>query len=247
MGAKSGGPAARGAQHQWMRVLWLTGPSIHRRLGRPERCLALAIAGLAAERALGEARLVPAAPRRFGYYRRLSASNRAVYRSSDAVARLVLREPAAAQPWVAAIEAALLADDRRAVQRAAHGLGKQLCADLEVPVVPVRVLARRPANAVGELHGLYLRHADGRTLIRVWMRTAAHERVVAFRTFLRTLLHELCHHFDYEHLALADSYHTQGFFQRESSLVRQLAPKRASDPDPELDAEPLGQLELPGF
>jgi hypothetical protein len=29
--------------------------------------------------------------------------------------------------------------------------------------------------------------------------------------------------------------------------VRQLAPKRASDPDPELDAEPLGQLELPGF
>jgi hypothetical protein len=35
------------------------------------------------------------------------------------------------------------------------------------------------------------------------MRTAAHKRVVAFRTFLRTLLHELCHHLDYEWLGLA--------------------------------------------
>jgi hypothetical protein len=42
--------------------------------------------------------------------------------------------------------------------------------------------------------------------------------VVAFRTFLRTLLHEVCHHLDYTYLRLPDSFHTQGFFQRESSL-----------------------------
>ena len=193
-------------------------------------------------------------PRRFGYYSRLSAKNRVVYRQSDAVARLPLRDAAAAEPWVAAIEAGLLADDRLAVQRACNGLSAQLCADFEVPVVPIRVLARRPANAVGELHGLYLRHEDGRTLIRVWMRTAAHERVVAFRTFLRTLLHEVCHHLDYEHLELADSYHTLGFFQRESSLARQLLPKgrgrrRASEPeiDEEPETEPAGQLALPGL
>jgi hypothetical protein len=199
---------------------------------------------------------VPEPPRRFGYYRRLSAKNRAVYRQSDAVTRLPLREPAAAQPWVAAIEAALVADDRRAVQRASHGLGAQLCGDLDVCVVPVRVLARRPANAVGELHGLYLRHEDGRTEIRVWMRTAAHERVVAFRTFLRTLLHELCHHFDYEHLELDDSYHTQGFFQRESSLVRQLVPGRRgrrkavvaeAEPTAVSEPRPASQLVLPGL
>jgi hypothetical protein len=56
------------------------------------------------------------------------------------------------------------------------------------------------------------------------MRTARHKRVVAFRTFLRTLLHELGHHLDYELLKLADSFHTEGFFQRESSLFRQIVP-----------------------
>jgi hypothetical protein len=54
------------------------------------------------------------------------------------------------------------------------------------------------------------------------MRTARHRRVVAFRTFLRTLLHEVGHHLDYTFLKLADSYHTEGFFKRESSLFRQL-------------------------
>ncbi len=46
--------------------------------------------------------------------------------------------------------------------------------------------------------------------------------MVAFRTFVRTLLHELCHHLDYELLKLDDSFHTEGFFKRESSLFKQL-------------------------
>jgi len=29
------------------------------------------------------------------------------------------------------------------------------------------------------------------------MRTARHKKIVAFKTFLRTLLHELCHHLDF--------------------------------------------------
>ncbi|MCA9706562.1 MAG: hypothetical protein KDK70_11985 [Myxococcales bacterium] len=187
---------------------------------------------------------MPPAPERFGYYRRLSAKNRAIYRRSDAIASLPLTDPERARPWVDALAAALAADDRRAVQRAAQGLATALCHDLDVPAVPVRVLARRPADAGGELHGIYVRHEDGRTLIRVWMRTAAHERVVAFRTFLRTLLHELCHHLDYERLKLDDSYHTKGFFQRESSLVRQLAPRDEPSDD---DDAPSGQLPLPGL
>ncbi len=59
------------------------------------------------------------------------------------------------------------------------------------------------------------------------MRTVRHRRVVAFRTFLRTLLHEVGHHVDYERLSLADSFHTEGFFRRESSLFRQLVPEPA--------------------
>ena len=43
------------------------------------------------------------------------------------------------------------------------------------------------------------------------------------RTFLRTLLHELGHHLDYQLLKLADSFHTEGFYKRESSLMFRLA------------------------
>ena len=57
------------------------------------------------------------------------------------------------------------------------------------------------------------------------MRTAQRRQVVAFRTYLRTLLHELCHHLDYELYRLDESFHTEGFFQRESSLVHQLIGK----------------------
>ena len=87
----------------------------------------------------------------------------------------------------------------------------------------VEVLAARPSRTWGELHGLYT-PAEGRRLARitVWMRTAHHRRVVAFRTLLRTLLHEVCHHLDYELLGLEETFHTEGFYKRESSLFHQL-------------------------
>ena len=62
----------------------------------------------------------------------------------------------------------------------------------------------------------------GRDAIRLWMITAKRGQVVAYRTFLRTLLHEICHHLDYTYLHLRDSLHTQGFYQRESSLFHAL-------------------------
>ena len=54
------------------------------------------------------------------------------------------------------------------------------------------------------------------------MRTAALKKVVAFRTFLRTLVHELCHHLDYELFKLEETFHTEGFYKRESSLANAL-------------------------
>jgi hypothetical protein len=83
-----------------------------------------------------------------------------------------------------------------------------------------------PGVEAHELHGLYVPEPEGGAapVIRVWMRTARQGRVVAFRTFLRTLLHEVCHHLDYELLGLDESFHTEGFFRRESSLFRQLVP-----------------------
>ena len=97
----------------------------------------------------------------------------------------------------------------------------------------------RPSSSGSELHGLYTREEGRPTRIQLWMRTAHHRRVVAFRTFLRTLLHELGHHIDYELLKLADSFHTEGFFKRESSLFKQLVPEEGvRRPDQDLEDSP---------
>jgi hypothetical protein len=113
----------------------------------------------------------------------------------------------------------------------------------------VRVHEVRPHGEYGELHGLYTRWQDGRARVEVWMRTARNEQPVAFRTFLRTLCHELVHHLDYVHLALADSFHTEGFFARESSLVKQLLAavpqaeptRRAPPPGPPTPGQPTNE------
>jgi hypothetical protein len=158
----------------------------------------------------------------FAYYARLSARNKAIYRRSDAVADLPLPDAEGLAPTVAALRSALARDERGALQRASARLAAGVAKRLGTAPCAVQVLARRPSNPDSELHGLYLREADGRARISVWMRTAANERPVAFRTYLRTLVHELCHHLDFELLALEETFHTEGFYRRESSLARQL-------------------------
>ncbi len=159
----------------------------------------------------------------FPYYYRLSKADKRTYRESDSYDRIVLPNAKALRKVAARLEGALKDDDRVAVERGAQKLLTKVTRQLEVGKVSVRVLDVRPSNAESELHGLYVREEDERPVIHVWMRTAAKKHVVAFRTFLRTLLHELCHHLDYELLDLEDSFHTEGFFQRESALVRDIA------------------------
>jgi hypothetical protein len=160
---------------------------------------------------------------RYAYYANLKPRQKATYRRSDETIKLPLPNRAAFPPLVASLGKALESEDRNLVERASRALVDSITAAFAVPPVRINVLSRRPSTADSELHGLY-EPADGRTqpAIRVWMRTSQHRRVVAFRTFVRTLLHELCHHLDYELLNLDDSFHTEGFFKRESSLFKQL-------------------------
>jgi hypothetical protein len=162
----------------------------------------------------------------FAYYDELSRRDQAVYRESDAVAAIPLPGARELAPAVEALRAALARDDARAVATASAVIVGSISRALGAPAPAVEVLAVRPRRDWGELHGLYTQEAEA-ALIRVWMRTARHARVVAFRTFLRTLLHELCHHLDFEVLGLSRSFHTEGFFRRESSLFRQLVPSAA--------------------
>jgi hypothetical protein len=149
-----------------------------------------------------------------------------VYRKSDAVTEVRLPRPALLYPAVDALEAALLTEERAATQQATDRLIRGLLEMLGLPPVRVEVLAARPHARWGELHGLYTVERGRTPKIQLWMRTAKQKRVVAFRTYLRTLLHEVGHHVDYTGLRLADSYHTEGFYKRESSLFHQLVTDR---------------------
>jgi hypothetical protein len=164
----------------------------------------------------------------FAYYDRLSNRDKAIYRASDRVAEVRLARPEELRPLVDPIRAALAADDRAALEAAASALCRALTAMVGVSSPDVGVMAVRPSLRDAELHGLYTRDDKRPARIRVWMRTVRHRRVVAFRTFLRTLLHEVGHHLDYEHLRLPDSFHTEGFFKRESSLFYQLVPREGT-------------------
>jgi len=159
----------------------------------------------------------------FAYYQRLTRAQQRVYRQSDEVSVLPLPEAKELQPLVELLADVLSRDERAATQAAVDRLLAAMTARLRVPPLRAEVLAVRPSRHWGELHGLYTPGEDGRpSRVTVWMRTAQRRQVVKFRTFLRTLLHELCHHLDYELLRLPDSFHTEGFYKRESSLLRQL-------------------------
>jgi len=160
---------------------------------------------------------------RFAYYDKLSPAGQLTYRKSDAIVTLGLPHGLECGSMVDAIGEGLRQDRRVDVQRACQSLIDALASGYRVPRVRVRVLATRPADGTGELHGLYEPEDEG-TLARisVWMRTAQKKNVVAFKTFLRTLIHELCHHLDYELFALDETFHTEGFYKRESTLVAAL-------------------------
>lgn len=163
------------------------------------------------------------APMPFAYYARLTRAQQATYRRSDAIVALAL--PSGIDPGadVRAIAAALAADRRGDVQVHSQRLAAMLARGFAVPPVAIKVLAARPSNDYGELHGLYDPREDNPPAeISLWMRTAALRRVVAFRSFLRTLAHEFNHHLDYEHFRLAETFHTEGFYKRESALANAL-------------------------
>jgi hypothetical protein len=168
----------------------------------------------------------PSAPRP-SWYRRLPPALRRVAEASDRVPSLPLRAGPSLRALVASLPSVLATERPGPVQAVAQQIADGICRALGVPPVAVRVERRRPPLRGGELQGLYeaadgIGRGRGRPRVTVWMLTAKRGQVVAYRTFLRTLLHELCHHLDYDLLRLRDSLHTQGFYQRESSLFHAL-------------------------
>jgi hypothetical protein len=159
----------------------------------------------------------------FAYFDRLSPRRQRIYLASDAIVVVALPAGGSAGPTVSALRSALEREDRKGTEVACQSLLDDLCDRLAVPPVKVKVYATRPQSSGAELHGLYEPSDDGTPpKISVWMRTAQRKQVVAFKTFLRTVLHELCHHLDYELYRFAETFHTEGFYKRESDLVQKV-------------------------
>jgi hypothetical protein len=154
---------------------------------------------------------------------RLTRTQQRIYDRSNATSSVPLRASLRLRGAVQTLPGALATASAVRVQAVAQVIADEIASQLRVPLVRVHVSGTRPSDTRGELHGLYTpaMRASAAT-IKVWMVTAKRGQVVAFKTFLRTLLHEICHHLDYALLRLPDSFHTDGFYRRESSLFHQI-------------------------
>ncbi len=181
------------------------------------------------------------------WWQRLRPAQRAEYEQSVRLTRAPLRQlpdPAAARDALDALARALARDERPRVEQVCADIARLLCGAAAAPPVAVRVAGTRPSEARGELHGLYeLPSGTAPPRITVWMRTAQRRDVVKPRTFLRVLLHEIVHHLDVTVLELPSSFHTPGFFQRESHLMRALTSRDSPPPRQRTSA---GESDPPG-
>lgn len=153
------------------------------------------------------------------FFYRLSSKAQRCYLTSDSIDRFEFVPDSRTTARVDSLLTTLESGSLPALNQAAQALIDEICRQLAAPAVRAEIRGVRPRDRRRELHGIF--YPSRRHMI-VWMRTAQRHEVVRPKTFLRTLLHELGHYLDYSVLKLEDSYHTQGFFRRESFLVRAL-------------------------
>jgi hypothetical protein len=112
--------------------------------------------------------------------------------------------------WAAKrMQQALAERDAPRVAAASMAFIDALCEKVDLPFIPVKVAPRLKRVGRAEFHGRAVPKS-----ITVYLRTTRKGRFVAFRTYLRTLCHEFCHHYDWMALKLNRSFHTKGFYQR---------------------------------
>ena len=168
----------------------------------------------------------------FAYYAKLSAGRQRIYRQSDAIE--TARPPAGRRRRAACRADPRRAprDDRAVVQAASQALIDALVTGYRVPRIRVRVLAQRPADETRRAARPV--RARGRGEARAHHGLDAHggaPRRRRVQTFLRTLVHELCHHLDYELYKLPETFHTEGFYKRESTLANALLAQESTAGD----------------
>ena len=171
------------------------------------------------------------------FFYRLSPRGQRAYLKSDAIGQYNFVPNGAALSRAQALLETLDSGSLAAINQSAQRMIDEVCRVMGVEPVRVEIRGVRPRDPRSELHGIFYPNSRPPRMV-VWMRTAQRHDVVRPKTFLRTLLHELGHYLDYSYLNLGESFHTKGFFKRESFLVRALyvAPRETnprSAPKPE--------------
>lgn len=159
---------------------------------------------------------------------------RRIRAESNALPNMRLRPDPVLKEAVEAVPIALAAGDPLAVKIAAQTICDRICDGFGVERVLVLIAGPRPIQSRAEVHGHYFVLSQMTPRIRIWMLTSRRLVPVGPRIFLRTLVHELCHHLDVQLFGLVASPHTEGFRRRVASLLCQVAgpvrrsPRRAA-------------------
>lgn len=109
-------------------------------------------------------------------------------------------------------------------QAQAQKMSDAICKDFGVVGCPVMFSGvQRHSKANGRIRSkTYGDYQPASTRIRLFELTASQKKPVANKTMLNTLLHELCHHFDFKVLKFNNTKHTKGFYMRITSLHKAL-------------------------
>lgn len=138
-------------------------------------------------------------------------------RSNDVLELSITPDPEAISA-VSTLREALAANDRRLVEHASQAIVTSVCRSIGVKHLLVKVGYKRRVRGRVQYYGFCGK--DG--YMTLYFRTGKTNKPVAYKTYLRTLAHELTHHLDWVYLRLVHSFHTTGFYGRVRSLYRGL-------------------------
>ena len=158
----------------------------------------------------------PVRPRAKGFRRRspglawrLDQQRRRSYLRSNAEWTVPLAITAEIVDGARRLREALAQEDEEETGRVSQRIVDQLCDGTGIPRIPVNVKGPRLVRGRVEFYGFCGRNGT----ITLYCRTARRNRMVAFKTYLNTLVHEFMHHDDWTRLRI-HSMHTGGFYRR---------------------------------
>ena len=97
----------------------------------------------------------------FNFYNRLTSRQQSIYRQSDDIKRLTLRDVTQLSKITDELESFLKKEDLTQIEARCQLLADEIVRQIKSPRLKVQVLSVRPSDDWGELHGLYLPEDDG--------------------------------------------------------------------------------------